>query len=316
MNPVIADVVRSGFVEGHHHGCIVALNADGSTAFTIGDVDSPIFPRSSNKPMQAAGMVRAGLDLSGELLALAASSHSGEPPHLDGVSSILTSAGLSVADLRTPPDLPLDEAAREAWLRAGHGREPIAMNCSGKHAGMLATCVVNDWPTQTYLDPEHSLQRAIRTTVEELAGEKVSAVGVDGCGAPLFALSLGGLARAFRHLVLADTESFEGRVVAAMRAHPFYVAGTGRDATLLMEGIPGLLAKDGAEGVFAAALADGRTVALKVDDGAARARAPVMVAALRRLGEQHVVLDELETTPVLGGGRVVGQVRAALDTAR
>ena len=316
MNPVIADVVRSGFVEGHHHGCVIALNADGSSAFTIGDVDSPIFPRSSNKPMQAAGMVRAGLNLSGELLALAASSHSGEAPHLDGVSSILTSAGLSVADLRTPPDLPLDEAAREAWLRAGHGREPIAMNCSGKHAGMLATCVVNDWPTQTHLDPEHSLQRAIRATVEELAGEKVSAVGVDGCGAPLFALSLDGLARAFRDLVLADAGSPEGRVAAAMRDHPFYVGGTGRDATLLMEGIPGLLAKDGAEGVFAAALADGRTVALKVDDGAARARAPVMVTALRRLGEQHVVLDELETTPVLGGGQVVGQVRATLDTAR
>ena len=316
MNPVIADVVRSGFVEGHHHGCVVALNADGSTAFTIGDVDSPIFPRSSNKPMQAAGMVRAGLDLSGELLALAASSHSGEQPHLDGVRSILATAGLSVGDLQTPPDLPLDEAAREVWLRAGHAREPIAMNCSGKHAGMLATCVAHDWPTQTYLDPEHQLQRAIRATIEELAAEKVGAVGVDGCGAPLFALSLGGLARAFRDLVLADAESPEGRVAAAMSAHPFYVGGTGRDATVLMDGIPGLLAKDGAEGVFAAALADGRTVALKVDDGAARARAPVMVAALRRLGEQHAVLDELETTPVLGGGRVVGQVRATLDTAR
>jgi L-asparaginase II len=316
VNPVIADVVRSGFVEGHHHGCVIALNADGLTAFSIGDVDSPIFPRSSNKPMQAAGMVRAGLDLSGELLALAASSHSGEQVHLDGVRSILASAGLSAGNLQTPPDLPLDEAAREAWLRAGHGREPIAMNCSGKHAGMLATCVANDWPTQTYLDPEHSLQRAIRATIEELAAEKIGAVGVDGCGAPLFALSLGGLARAFRDLVLADAESPEGRVAAAMRVYPFYVGGTGRDATLLMDGIPGLLAKDGAEGVFAAALADGRTVALKVEDGAARARAPVMVASLRVLGEQHVVLDELETTPVLGGGRVVGHVRATLDTAR
>jgi L-asparaginase II len=316
VNPVIAEVVRSGFVEGHHHGCVVALDADGTTAFAVGDVDSAIFPRSSNKPMQAAGMVRAGLDVPGELLALVASSHSGEQPHLDGVREILTGADLSVEDLQTPPDVPLDEAARDAWLRAGRSREPIAMNCSGKHAGMLATCVANDWPTQTYLDSEHPLQRAIRATIEELAGEKVGAVGVDGCGAPLFALSLGGLARAFRDLVRADVETSEGRVAAAMRAHPFHVGGTGRDATLLMGGIPGLLAKDGAEGVFAAALEDGRTVALKVDDGAARARAPVMVAALRRLGEQHVVFDELEATPILGGDRIVGHVRARLDAAR
>jgi L-asparaginase II len=313
VNPVIADVVRSGFVEGHHHGSVVAIDSEGVTAIAIGDVSSPIFPRSSNKPLQAAGMLRSGLQLDGELLALAASSHSGEPQHLDGVRRILGSAGLSVNDLQTPPDLPLDDSAREDWLRHGRGREPIAMNCSGKHAAMLATAVASGWPIQTYLDPEHPVQLAIRSTIEELAAEKVTAVGVDGCGAPLFALSLAGLARAFAELVRAAAETPEGRVSAAMRAHPWHVAGTRRDATLLMAGVPGLLAKDGAEGVFAAALDDGRAVAFKVDDGAARARAPVLIAALRRLGFDAPVLDELATTPVLGGGRTVGHVRAVLN---
>jgi L-asparaginase II len=313
VNPVIAEVVRSGFVEGRHHGSVVAVDADGATVLALGDVDSPIFPRSSNKPLQAAGMLRTGLRLDGDLLALAASSHSGEQPHVDGVRRILFSAGLSVDDLQTPPDLPLDDAAREQWLRAGRGRERIAMNCSGKHAAMLAAAVTNDWPTQQYLDPAHPLQLVIRSAIEELAGEKVTAVGVDGCGAPLFALSLAGLARAFRELACTDAESSEGRVAAAMRAHPWHVGGTQRDATLLMAGVPGLLAKDGAEGVFAAALDDGSAVALKIDDGAARARAPVMVAVLRRLGVDASVLDQLETTPVLGGGRAVGHVRAALS---
>jgi L-asparaginase II len=313
VNPVLAEVVRSGFVEGHHHGSLIALDEDGTTVTAIGDTVAPIFPRSANKPMQAAGMLRTGLQLDGELLALAASSHSGEQLHLDGVRRILTEAGLDVDDLQTPPDVPLDEAAREDWLRAGNRRERIVMNCSGKHAAMLATAVARGWPMQTYLDPAHPLQLAIRATIEELTAEKVTAVGVDGCGAPLFALSLAGLARAFRELVRADANTAEGRVAAAMRAHPWYVGGTGRDATLLMLGVPGLLAKDGAEGVFAAALDDGRAVALKVDDGAARARAPVLVAALRQLGIDAPVLDQLEATPILGGGRRVGYVRAVLS---
>jgi L-asparaginase II len=316
MSAVIAEVVRSGFVEGQHHGSVLAVDADGATLFAIGDVDRPIFPRSSNKPLQAAGMLHTGLQLGDELLALAASSHSGEAFHLDGVRRLLTDAELSVDDLQTPPDLPLDESAREMWLRAGRGRERVAMNCSGKHAAMLAACVVNGWPTQTYVDPAHPLQRALRGTIEELSGEKVASVGVDGCGAPLFALSLSGLARAFRELVRADANTPEGRVAAAMRAHPLYVGGSGRDVSQLIGGVPGLLAKDGAEGVFAAALPDGRAVALKVDDGAARARVPVMAAALRRLGVNAPVLDELEPTMVLGGGRAVGEVRAVLDMAR
>jgi len=307
---VLAEVVRSGFVESRHRGHVVALTPDATVAFSAGDVTSPVFPRSSNKPMQAAGMVRAGLDLDGALLALAAASHSGETVHQDAARKILAGAGLDESALQTPPDWPLDERAARAAVASGLGRTPLAMNCSGKHAAMLATCVARGWPLDSYRAPDHPLQVAIRETVEGLAGEPVAAVGVDGCGAPLFALSLTALARAVRACVLGEPGSAERRVADAMRAHPEMVGGTGRDVTRLMVGVPGLLAKDGAEGVYAAALPDGRAVALKLDDGAQRPRAAVMVAALRRLGVDAPALDEVARTPVLGHGEPVGEVRA------
>jgi L-asparaginase II len=309
---VLVEVVRSGFVEGHHHGSVVALAADGSVALRAGDPDRPVFPRSSNKPMQAVGMVRAGLDLDGELLALASASHSGEPFHLAGVRRILAGAGLGEDALQTPPDYPVDEVEKLAYVRRGGEPVPLAMNCSGKHAAMLATCVRNGWPTATYRDPDHPLQKTLRATLEELAGEPVASTGVDGCGAPLFAISLTGLARAFRAIATADPGTAEHRVAEAIRAHPTWLGGTRRDVTRLIAGVPGLIAKDGAEGVYAAALPDGRAVAFKIEDGASRARPPVMAAALRRLGVEAPVLDELATTPLLGGGQPVGEVRAVL----
>jgi L-asparaginase II len=196
-------------------------------------------------------------------------------------------------------------------IRAGEGPDRLHQNCSGKHAAMLATCVANDWPTQNYLDPTHPLQLAIRASVEDVAREQVAAVGVDGCGAPLFALSPVALARAFSRLVTGNAGTAERRVADAMRAHPFLVGGTGRDVTALMRGVDGLLVKDGAEGVVAAATGDGVGIAVKIDDGAGRARSPVLVAALRRLG---VTVDVSALTPadVLGHGRPVGAVRATL----
>ncbi len=308
--PVVAEVVRSGFVEGRHRGSVVALNADGSIAFSVGEVYEPIFPRSSNKPMQAAGMVAAGLPLTGELLALAAASHSGEPFHLDGVRTILAGAGLDVDHLRTPVDYPYDVDTQREWIRAGHGPERVAMNCSGKHASMLATCVVNGWDIATYTDPGHPLQRSLRSTLERLAAEPVAATGVDGCGAPVLAISLLGLARAGRACVLGAESSPERQVADAMRAHPEWVGGSRRDVTALMRGVPGLLAKDGAEGVCLVALADGRAVSVKIEDGTQRARQVVTAAALQALGVHAEVVAEQVTVDLLGGGAPVGTVRA------
>ena len=319
-NPVLAEVVRSGFAESRHRGAIVVVGPDGGVQHHAGAVDVPMFPRSSNKPMQAAAMLRCGLDLDGELLALAAASHSGEDFHVAGAREILAGAGLTEDDLQCPPDWPLDADAQRDLLRAGGGPDRLHMNCSGKHAAMLATCVAAGWPTASYPDPGHPLQAEVRQTIERLAAELVTAVGVDGCGAPLFAISLTGLARAFSALVRAQPGTPERRVADAMRAHPKWTAGTTRPDRRLVEAVPGLLLKSGAEGVEALALADGRAAAFKIDDGdgARRARTAVTVAVLRVLGADAIpgadpaVLDDLARPAVRGGGRKVGEVRATL----
>jgi L-asparaginase II len=313
-NPVLAEVIRSGFVESRHRGTVVALAADGTFAFTAGIANAPVFPRSANKPLQAVAMIRAGLPLDGELLALAAASHSGEDFHVQGVHDILDFAGLTDADLQCPASLPLDEPTARRLIREydpADGPPPesrVRYNCSGKHAAMLATCIANDWPTETYLEVDHPLQVRIRRTIEDLSREPISAVGVDGCGAPLFALTLGGVARAFRALVLGEPGSPERKVADAMRKFPSWTSGTTRDENRLMTDIPGLLLKAGAEGVDAFALPDGTAAAVKIEDGNARARTPVTVALLAMLGAQPPV--KLATTDVLGGGAPVGVIRA------
>jgi L-asparaginase II len=310
VNPVLAEVVRSGFVESRHRGVVVALAADGTFAFTAGSANTPVFPRSSNKPLQAVAMLRAGLPLEGELLALAAASHSGEDFHAQGVHDILDFGGLTSDDLRCPPALPIDGPTAVRLIKESDTPESrVRNNCSGKHAAMLVTCIANDWPTDSYLDPQHPLQRHIRKTIEELAREPVAATGVDGCGAPVFALTLGGLARAFRALVLAEPGTPERKVADAMRKFPEWTSGTTRDENRLMSSVPGLLLKAGAEGVDAFALPDGSAAAMKIEDGNSRARTPVTVAILAALGAQPPA--ELATTVVTGGGSPVGQIRPA-----
>ncbi|PUA81495.1 asparaginase [Nocardioides currus] len=312
---VVAEIVRSGFVEGHHYGSVVALDAAGEVDWSVGMVDEAVLPRSCNKPIQALAMVRAGLSLPPELLALACASHSGEPFHVEGVRRILAGAGLAESDLQTPPDYPLDDAAREDVIRGGGGKTSIQMNCSGKHAAMLATCVLNGWSTEDYLDPAHPLQVAIAETFAELTGEPVEVVAVDGCGAPLLSTSLTGLARAFRALAVA-TSGPSAEVADAIRGHAAYVSGTTRDELALLTAIPGSIGKAGAESCYAVALPDGRAVALKTDDGAPRVRPVLMAAALERSGVLDLDGVDAEAVrrtgelPLLGGGRPVGEIRA------
>ena len=309
--PVLAEIVRSGFIEGAHRGRLVLLDADGSIRLAVGDVHAPILPRSSNKPMQATGLLDAGLDLTGAELALAAASHAGEPFHVDGVRKILAGVGLDESALRTPPSLPLDDDARHAELFAGSAARPIYSDCSGKHAAMLAVCVRNGWDVAGYLDPEHPVQRIIRDAIERLAGEQIAYDAVDGCGAPLLGLSLVGLASAFRACVTAPSGTNARKVADAMRTHPEYVAGTQQLDTLAMRAVSGLLSKSGAEAVHAAALPDGRALAFKISDGSKRAKPVILAEALRRLDVRSEVLDQLGTLPLLGGGSAVGGIRAA-----
>jgi L-asparaginase II len=300
----IAVARRSGYDECVHFGSLIALAADGSVAFSVGDPNLRCYPRSSLKPLQAEAMVGAGLDLPLEMLALVCASHDGTPAHVAGVLRILAGAGLDESSLGNTPDLPIEPIAAADVLRAGGERRAVQMNCSGKHAGMLATCVANGWSTADYLDQTHPVQEAITATVETLAGEVVH-VGVDGCGAPAHVLSLRGLASAF-----ASIAGRRQSVWQAMTGHPEMVGGADRDVTKLMVYVPGLMAKDGAEGVFAAALPDGRAVAVKVADGGYRAAPPVLVDALARLDVDVLDAAAHVVQVVRGHGEPVGEVRS------
>jgi len=309
---VLATYTRSGFTEGVHVGHAVVVAPTGVVARSWGDPDHVIFPRSSNKPAQAAAMVRHGLDLPEHLLALSASSHSGERFHLAGVRAVLAQAGLDESALQTPADFPLDPRERDAWIADGRREVPIAMNCSGKHAAMLATCVLNDWPIDTYRSVDHPLQQSIRWQVEALAGEQVEHVGVDGCGAPVLSLTVAGLARSLSRSVQDEPDSPARRVTAAMRAFPDFVGGTNRDVTAFMQAVPGLVAKDGAEGVYVAALPDGTAIAIKSEDGSERARQVALASILVSLGADPDALAPLLRIPLLGGGSPVGEVSSPL----
>ncbi|MER6125724.1 asparaginase [Streptomyces sp. NPDC001795] len=315
LHAPVAHLIRGGVIEGIHYGSVVVLGADGSVEFQLGDIEAAFYPRSALKPVQAVAMLRAGLPLEGELLSLTAASHSGEERHLAGTRRILELAGAGEDDLRNVPDLPYDPVVRDAWVREGRLPSRLAQNCSGKHAAMLYTCRLNDWPLKDYLDPAHPLQRAIAEIVEDLTGQAIAQVTVDGCGAPLFSVSLHGLARAVARITTAPAGTPEARVADAMREHAEMASGTGRDVAALMRAVPGLLAKDGFEGVQVAALPDGRAIAVKIADGANRARIPVAAAALARAGVDPAALAEFAGEPLLGGGEPVGSVRPvrALD---
>ena len=279
--------MRSGFTESWHRGAVAAAGRRRDPVIGMGGTEVPFLPRSANKPLQATAMLRCGLDLDGELLALAAASHSGEDFHVDGVRKILSGAGLSEDDLRCPAAWPLETQTAHRMIAARRAMSRIRMNCSGKHAAMLATCA------RTAGRRRATWTRAIRSSrrsghaSRNWPGERVTATGVDGCGAPLFALTLAGLARAFRALVLAGPDTPERRVADAMRAYPEWTSGTNRDERRLMDAVPGLLIKGGAEGVDGFAFTDGRAGAVKIDDGVQRARTPVVVAALRLLGRRR-----------------------------
>ncbi|MEU6375706.1 asparaginase [Streptomyces sp. NPDC046909] len=309
LHAPVAHLIRGGVVEGIHYGSVVVLGSDGRVQFQLGDIEAAFYPRSALKPVQAVAMVRAGLPLDGELLSLAAASHSGEERHLAGTRRILELAGVSEDALRNVPDMPFDPAVRDEWVRAGRGPSRLAQNCSGKHAAMLYTCVLNGWPLEGYLDPSHPLQQAIAEIVEDLTGQRIARVTVDGCGAPLFSVSLNGLARAVSRIASAVPGTPEARVAEAMREFPEMASGARRDVAALMRAVPGLLSKDGFEGVQVAALPDGRAVAVKIADGANRARIPVAAAALARAGVDEGLLAEFAGEALLGGGVPVGAVR-------
>ena len=309
---MLVEVWRSGFLESVHRGSLIVVGPDGAVLSAVGDVERPVLPRSANKPVQATALLAVGwTPRSAEELAIGAGSHSGEDGHRELVAGMLAAVGLSPDDLGCPPALPAHEATRAGWLAAGRAPERLAMNCSGKHAAMLSACVAAGWPTEGYLEREHPVQQAVETRLGEAAGTPVAAVVVDGCGAPQHGLPLTGLARSLSSLVEAATGTHGRAVADAMRAHPWLVAGTGREDTDLMRAVDGLLVKGGADGVHVAAVPGRGAVALKLDDGGDRGRTPALCAGLAHLGVPAEQLAPWALTPVPGGNGVVGEVRAA-----
>jgi L-asparaginase II len=302
----IAVASRNDFEESVHHGAGAALGGDNTLVASIGDPDLVVYARSSLKPLQADAMVGLGLELTDGQLAVACASHDGSPVHLDAVRSILARYDLSEADLDNTPARPSGADARTIARVAGVEPSPLQQNCSGKHAAMLATCRVNGWSIDDYLEPDHPLQTAITLGIESL-GATVHHIGVDGCGAPTHALALHDLAAAFAALAVPGSA-----VARAMTANPVLVGGPTRDVTLWMQAVPTLMAKDGADGVMAAGLADGRAFAFKIADGSNTARQAVVPEALRAIGvdvdaSAPATVERLAVA-VLGHGRAVGGV--------
>ena len=301
---LLAEVVRAGVVESVHNGHLALINSDGSLRASVGDIQAPMYPRSSIKSFQAAAMVRNGLKLSPRQLAIVCASHSGAPEHFEVVESILSGAGLSVEDLLNTPDVPLGRAEKAAW--GGNAPSRLAQGCSGKHAGMLATCVVNGWDTKTYLDPEHPLQIAIRQEIQTLIGGAVLSTTIDGCGAPLFVITTHNFAIG-THTMRVSQDPVYQEVVAACLAHPDMVAGKGRLTTTLMNQLPGLFVKDGAEAVELLSLADGRACIFKVSDGSDRAFPAIVKAVLRAWD----IDAEIDPVLVRGGSQVTGEIQVS-----
>ena len=301
---LLAEVVRAGVVESVHNGHLALINSDGTLRASVGDIEAPMYPRSSIKSFQAAAMVRNGLKLSPRQLAIVCASHSGAPEHFEVVESILSGAGLSVEDLLNTPDVPLGRAEKAAW--GGNAPTRLAQGCSGKHAGMLATCVANGWDTKTYLDPEHPLQIAIRQEIQTLIGGAVLSTTIDGCGAPLFVITTHNFAIG-THTMRVSQDPVYQEVVAACLAHPDMVAGKGRLTTTLMNQIPGLFVKDGAEAVELLSLADGRACIFKVSDGSDRAFPAIVKAVLRAWD----IDAEIDPVLVRGGSQVTGEIQVS-----
>lgn len=312
----LAVLERSGFVESRHIGSAVVLAGDGSVVTALGAIDSPIFPRSALKPFQAMASMQAGVPLRGAQVAIAAGSHTGSLDHMDIVEGMLKAAGLKDSHLQCPSAWPQDSTAR-AWLtRTDRGKSALAMNCSGKHAAFLWACVENGWDTANYLDPLHPLQRLVKDVVEEYTGHAVTHIGVDGCGAPVLATSLKGLATAFTTLAKAPSDKMANAraatIATSMLDYPWVVEGHGRPNTVVMDDL-GVIAKSGAEGVLVLAAPTGASVAVKILDGNGRAATLVGLTLLAAAGaldvpEVATVLNKV-VPPVTGGGERVGSLR-------
>ncbi len=291
-NPIVVEVTRGPLVESRHRGAGAVVDSGGALVFSLGDVERPVYPRSSVKAFQALPLVESGaadrLGLSEAEIALACASHSGEAAHAAGAAAMLRKAGADASALACGAHWPLGEKAARALARSGANPSALHNNCSGKHAGFICLACASGWDSRGYETPSHPVQRAAKAAIEELTGAALGAdvCGLDGCSIPTYAVPLRALALGFARFASGEglapaRQRAARRIREAVAAHPLMVAGEGRFDTDVMSLLGArAFTKTGAEGVFCAALPEaGLGLAVKADDGATRA-AQVMIAAL------------------------------------
>lgn len=322
-NPILVEITRGPLVESVHRGAIAVANADGEIVFSLGDIETPTFPRSSLKMVQALPLVESGaadaFGLNTEHLALACASHSSEPMHTERVAKWLERIGCTEQDLACGAHPSRVEAVNDAMIKRGEKPTRIFNNCSGKHSGFLTVCRHWDIATKGYEHRHHPVQEAIEKALCEVARVKSVEAGVDGCVAPAFALPTSAFARALaqyadpRRQQKTRADAIK-RLVAAMMAHPELVAGTGRSDTILMNAAKGRIAtKAGAEAYYAAIVPEmGLGIALKIDDGTGRASETAIAAILDKLGLLGASAHEVLRAPIRNTrDAIVGERRPA-----
>jgi L-asparaginase II len=328
-NPVLVEVTRGGLVESRHRAALAVVDCEGATVLTLGDVAAPVFPRSAVKALQALVLIESGgaerFGLGEEELALACASHSGEPAHVAGVGRMLRAAGLDVSALACGTHWPIHQPSAQALARAGGTASALHNNCSGKHAGFLCAARAMATEINSYVGAQHPVQRAVKAVLEDLIGAAIpdERRAIDGCSVPTWALPVADLARAFArfgtgHKFAPQRAAASRRLRAACSAKPWFVAGSGRFCTEIMEHFGArVFVKTGAEGIFCAALPElGYGVALKCDDGNARAAEAAMAAVIARmlpLGERDREFLARLVRPALRNwkGIQVGEIRPA-----
>lgn len=294
-NPVLVEVTRGNLVESRHRGVVIAVDGDGRTVFSLGETDSAVFPRSACKAMQALPLMESGAadayGFGNRELALACSSHSGEPEHVELAAKMLAAAGRDVSALECGAHWSSDQKTLIGQARSLEAPTALHNNCSGKHSGFICACCHSGTEVKGYVGYDHPLQREIRGAMESLTGAILAKdnCGVDGCSIPTYAVPLKGLAHGFAKMATgvgleAERARASKRLIEACMAEPFYVAGTKRACTRLMKTAPGrIFAKTGAEGVFCAAIPEkGIAIALKCEDGTTRAAEAMVAATLAR----------------------------------
>jgi L-asparaginase II len=326
-NPVLVEVVRGALTESRHRGAVAVVDADGASVLALGDVAQPVYPRSAVKPLQALPLIESGAaeryGFGDAEIALACASHGGEPPHIEVASRMLARAGLDATALECGAHWPSHQPSSQALARSGGTPSGLHNNCSGKHAGFLCVACAAGVDHRGYVAAEHVVQREVRAALESLTGVGLDedVCGIDGCSIPTWGVPLDRLALAFARFgsgrgLEQKRASAAARIRAACAAQPYFVAGTGRFCTEIMQGFGArVLVKTGAEGVFCGALPEhGIGIALKCDDGATRAAEVAMAAMIARFlptdGEQRGALDRF-VRPVLRNwnGIEVGALR-------